>query len=137
MTEIIPVVLALFGVIALMLGVLYLMKWLNTRISGGRDRKGIKVTSCIGVGQDKSLMTVRAGKKNLLIGVTQGGINLICELSDEDMEMIDSTSHDGQSTDGISFSDCLKKNIAGFGKELITPKPSAPPEDEDKFGNDR
>lgn len=134
MTEIIPVVLALFGVIALMLGVLYLMKWLNTRITGGKDRKGIKISSCIGVGQDKSLLAVRAGKKNLLIGVSQGNINLICELSEEDMELIESpTPMDGDMA-GKSFAECLRYNAGKLGKEFITPKPKNGGKDDD-YGN--
>ena len=122
MTEIIPVVLALLGVLALMLGMLYLMKWLNTRITGGRDRKGIKISSCIGVGQDKSLMAVRAGKKNLLIGVSQSGINLLCELSEEDMELMESPSVNDSDMIGKSFAECLKYNAGKLGKEFITPK---------------
>lgn len=122
MTEVIPVVLTLLGVVALMLGVLYLMKWLNTRITGGKDRKGIKISSCIGVGQDKSVMAVRAGKKNLLIGVSQAGINLLCELSEEDMELIESPAPKDRDMAGRSFAECLKYNAGKLGKEFITPK---------------
>lgn len=131
MTEIIPVVLALLGVVALMLGVLYLMKWLNTRITGGKDRKGIKISSCVGVGQDKSLMAVRAGKKNLLIGVSQGGISLLCELSEEDMELIESPPSKDSDMAGKSFAECLKYNAAKLGKEFITPQSS----DDDNSGD--
>ena len=105
-----------------MLGVLYLMKWLNTRITGGNSRKGIKISSSIGVGQDKSIIAVRAGKKNLLIGVSQGGINLICELSEEDMALIEAPPSDGNGMAGKSFSECLKYNASKLGKEFITPK---------------
>lgn len=132
MTEIIPVVLALLGVVALMLGVLYLMKWLNTRITGGKDRKGIKISSCVGVGQDKSVMAVRAGKKNLLIGVSQGGINLLCELSEEDMELIESPPSKDSDMAGKSFAECLRYNAAKLGKEFITPKSS---DDDNDSGN--
>lgn len=131
MTEIIPVVLALLGVVALMLGVLYLMKWLNTRITGGRDRKGIIISSCVGVGQDKSLIAVRAGKKNLLIGVSQGGINLLCELSEEDMKLIENPPSKDSDMAGRSFAECLKYNAGKLGKEFITPKSS----DDDNSGN--
>ena len=105
-----------------MLGVLYLMKWLNTRITGGNSRKGIKISSSVGVGQDKSIIAVRAGKKNLLIGVSQGGINLICELSEEDMALIETPPSDGNGLAGKSFSECLKYNASKLGKEFITPK---------------
>lgn len=133
MTEIIPVVLALFAVVALMLGVLYLMKWLNTRITGRKTNSGIRVSSCIGVGQDKSVMAVKAGTKNLLIGVTQGGISLICELSEEDMKLIEGSSSDG-SMAGKSFAECLKYNAAKLGKDFITPR-SGKSKDNDDNGN--
>ena len=122
MAELLSVVLALIAVVAIMLGVLYLMKWLNTRITGGNSRKGIKISSSVGVGQDKSIIAVRAGKKNLLIGVSQGGINLICELSEEDMTLIETPPSDGNGMAGRSFSECLKYNASKLGKEFITPK---------------
>lgn len=133
MTQFIPVVLALLGVVALMLGVLYLMKWLNTRITGGKDRKGIKISSCVGVGQDKSVIAVRAGKKNLLIGVSQGGINLLCELSEEDMELIENPASNDSDMAGKSFAECLKYNAAKLGKEFITPKNNS--DNDDGSGN--
>ena len=131
MTEIIPVVLALFGVVALMLGVLYLMKWLNTRITGRKNGNGIRISSCIGVGQDKSVMAVRAGNKNLLIGVTQGSISLICELSEEDMDLIEGSAPDAADMAGKSFAECLKYNAAKLGRDFITPK-SQKGDNEDK-----
>ena len=134
MTDIIPVVLALFGVIALMLGVLYIMKWLSTRITGRKNGSGIKISSCIGVGQDKSVMAVRAGKKNLLIGVTQGSISLISELSDEDMELIEGLPSENADMAGKSFAECLKYNAAKLGKDFITPKPHNG-DDNDHKGN--
>lgn len=122
MTEIIPVVLALLGVVALMLGVLYLMKWLSTRITGKKNGNGIRISSCIGVGQDKSVMAVKAGSKNLLIGVTQGSISLICELSDEDMALIEGSPSEDMTMAGKSFAECLKYNAAKLGRDFITPK---------------
>ncbi|MCI7766934.1 MAG: flagellar biosynthetic protein FliO [Oscillospiraceae bacterium] len=133
MTEIIPVVLALFGVVALMLGVLFLMKWLNTRITGRKNGNGIRISSCVGVGQDKSVMAVKAGSKNLLIGVTQGSITLICELSNEDMALIEGApSADGDMA-GRSFAECMKYNAAKLGRDFITPKPHK--DDNDDNGN--
>ena len=67
-------------------------------------------------------MAVRAGKKNLLIGVSQSGINLLCELSEEDMELMESPSVNDSDMIGKSFAECLKFNAGKLGKEFITPK---------------
>lgn len=121
MTDILPVFFALLGVIALMLAVIYLMKWLNNRITGGKSAKGIKIVTCVGVGQDKSIMAVKAGNKNLLVGVTSGGINLICELDDADMEIIGASGISPENMQGKSFAECLKYNMKKMGGDFIRP----------------
>lgn len=125
MTEILFVVLAMFGVIALMLLVIFGMKKIMNRLSGGRAVRGMSVVSAVGVGQDKSVMAVRAGRKNLLIGVTQTGISLLCELDDEDMEIIESSgaASDGNNEDmaGKSFAECFRYNLSRLGGEFISP----------------
>ncbi len=121
MTEILPVFLALIGVIALMLAAIYLLKWLNSRISGGKNTKGIRVITCVGVGQDKSIMAVRAGNKNLLLGVTSGGISLICELDETDMAVIEDSGALPADMAGKSFAECLRYNMKKMGGEFIRP----------------
>ncbi|MBQ7783992.1 MAG: flagellar biosynthetic protein FliO [Oscillospiraceae bacterium] len=122
MIEILPVFLALMGVIALMMGVIYLMKWLLRHMNGGKGTAGLKVVSCTGVGQDKSIAAVRAGKKCLLVGISTGGINLLCELDDEDMALIENKGDVPSEMSGKSFAECLKYNMSKMGKEFITPK---------------
>ena len=119
--EILPVFFALIGIVALMVGVIYLMKWITNKASGGKSTKGIKISSCVGVGQDKTVMAVRAGNKKLLLGVTNGGINLICELDDEDMELIENTGLTPEDMSGKSFAECLAYNVRKMGGEFIRP----------------
>lgn len=119
--EILPVFFALIGIVALMVGVIYLMKWITSKASGGKSTKGIKICSCVGVGQDKTVMAVRAGNKKLLLGVTNGGINLICELDDEDMELIENTGLTPEDMSGKSFAECLAYNVRKMGGEFIRP----------------
>lgn len=125
MTEILFVVLAMFGVIGLMLLVIFGMKKMLGRISGNSGAKGMKVISVIGVGQDKSLAAVRAGKKNLLVGISPSGINLLCDLDEEDMQIIEHSGDASRSNDesmaGKSFAECFKYNLSKLGGEFIRP----------------
>lgn len=138
MTDVIPVILALIGVTALMCGSLYLIKRLTVRFSvGTRNGQGIRVITSVSVGQDKSVAAVRAGKKKLLVGITSGGINVLCELDDEDMELIMGTSDSegaaAQNNGGRSFADCLSLNLKKMGKDIITPFPK---NEEEKSDNE-
>ncbi len=123
MFEILPVVLALFLVLGLMVAAVWLMKQLTRKISGRSGGKGIQVVTCAGIGQDRTLMAVRAGKKNLLLGVTAGGVSLICELDNEDMEIIESSEAVPMREEmaGKSFSECLRYNVRRMGADFIRP----------------
>lgn len=122
MSGILPLFLALIGVIALMVGVIFIMKWLTGRTTGSSGAKGLKVASCMGVGQDKSVMAVKAGTKNLLIGVCPSGISLICELSEEDMKLICGEADGEKSADAPkSFADYLKLNTKKVTHDFFTP----------------
>ena len=109
MTEIFSLVLALAGVTALMLGVIYILKGLLTRVTGTKGGKGMSVISCLGVGQDRQVVAVRAGNKYLLLGVSGAGINMLCELSEEDIDVI--RSSDAASDPGRAFSDFLSARM--------------------------
>lgn len=122
MTDVLPVFLALIGVVALMCGAMYLLKWFTRRISfGNSGGKGIKIITSAAVGQDKSVAVVRAGKKCLLVGVTNGGINVLCELDDADMEMISGSESDNTDMAGRPFSECLRYNLKKAGADFIRP----------------
>lgn len=121
MTDVLFVVLAMLGVLALMLGAVFFMKKLTNRISGG-SAKGLRASACLSVGQDKTIVAVRAGKKSLLIGVAPSGISTLCELDEEDMSLIEGGEDQGDNAmAGKSFSECLKYNIRRFGGEFMTP----------------
>lgn len=125
MQDFLSVLLALAGVIALMIGVMYLMKWLTGRVSckGGG---GLKIVSTLSLGQDKMILAVKAGGRNLLVGTAPGGISLICELSEEDMALLEGkVSGEGTSigVSGASFSEILRQNIKKTGGEFFRPYP--------------
>ncbi|MGN0665190.1 MAG: flagellar biosynthetic protein FliO [Huintestinicola sp.] len=123
MAEVLPVLFALIGVLALMLLVVWIMKWITGRFGGQRGMgRAIRISDCISVGQDKTIMAVRAGNKSLLLGVTSSQISLICELDEADMELIEK-SKQASAADmaGRSFAECLKYNIQKKGADFIRP----------------
>ncbi len=118
MKEVIPVFLALIGIIAVMIAAMYFAKRLSGKLGVSGRTKGIRIAACTGVGQDKTVMAIKAGKKNLLIGVSSAGINLICPLDEEDMEIICQTS-DNSDVQGRSFMECLSSNLKKSGGEIF------------------
>lgn len=119
MQELLSVLLALVGVILLLIGVMFLMKWLTGRVSF-KGNQGLKVISTMSLGQDKMIVAVRAGSRNLLLGAAAGGINLICELSGEDMDLLEGRIAD---SDNRSFSEVLRQNMEKVGGEFFRPYP--------------
>lgn len=76
------------GVIGLIFLTYFGAKWLNKKfryngISGSSN--GIKVIECIGIAQDKQLMVVSVGKKNMLLGITPAAVTKICDLDEDDI----------------------------------------------------
>lgn len=120
MSEFISVLVALAAVIGLIFLTLYVtkrvMKKFNFKGSGDR---GIKILDCAGVGQDKFIAAVSAGEKKLLLGVTSSGINVLCELSDEDIAAM--FPPDDRTDAAMTFGECLsqavREKIAGGKKD--------------------
>ncbi|MCI8342646.1 MAG: flagellar biosynthetic protein FliO [Firmicutes bacterium] len=71
--------------------ILYLSYVVSKRVGKGmaaiHNSQHMKVTDRIIVGQDKSIIIVQVGQKHYLVGVSAAGIQLLCEVSPEDMEV--------------------------------------------------
>lgn len=91
-SEIFTVICALLGIIGLIFLACYATKWLNKRFNIGNAGRIIKIRECIGIAQDKQLMIVTVGKKNMLIGVTPGAVSKICDLDEEDITAVEDDS---------------------------------------------
>ncbi|MGN0691914.1 MAG: FliO/MopB family protein [Oscillospiraceae bacterium] len=111
MTEFFTVIVALAAVIGLIFLTMYITKSLMKKFNfRGASGKGIRIIDCAGIGQDKFIAAVQAGEKKLLLGVTGSEINVLCELSDEDIAAM--TAEDNNSgSGGKSFADYLAENI--------------------------
>lgn len=124
MTQVLPVALALLGVIALMIGAMFGLKWLTGKVSF-KGNGGMKIISALSLGQDRTLYAVEAGSRKLLIGASGGSISLICELSEEDMALLKGampiTSAPNGDMQGKSFSEVLRHNMKKMGGEFIRP----------------
>lgn len=120
MIQVLPVALALLGVIALMIGAMFGLKWLTGKVSfkGGG---GMKIISALSLGQDRTLYAVEAGSRKLLIGASGGSISLICELSEEDMALLKGDVSEGENMQGKSFSEVLGTYMKKMGGEFIRP----------------
>lgn len=110
-TEFLMALISLLGVIGLIFLTYFGSKWLNKKFRFGSFNgadKGIKVIGCVGIAQDKQLIVVTVGKKNLLLGVTPAAVTKICDLDDDDISDFISSS---ENTDSSFFSN-LKKALA-------------------------
>ncbi len=87
-SEVFTVICALLGIIGLIFLAFWASAWLRKRFgTGGFGSAGriIKIREFIGIAQDKQLMIVTVGKRNMLIGVTPGAVSKICDLDEEDI----------------------------------------------------
>lgn len=121
MPEILTVLIALAAVIGLLFLTLYLTKHLMKKFNfRGAEGKGIRIIDCAGIGQDKFIAAVKAGGKNLLLGVTSTEINVLCELSDEDIAAIsadDKANDNSDKTLGDYLAENFKEKFGGNKKD--------------------
>ncbi len=111
MTEFFTVIVALAAVIGLIFLTMYITKRLMKKFNfRGASGKGIRIIDCAGIGQDKFIAAVQAGEKKLLLGVTGSEINVLCELSDEDIAAM-TAEEKAADNNGRTFGDYLAENI--------------------------
>lgn len=87
-SEVFTVICALLGIIGLIFLAYFAARWLNKRFNMGGFAYGqrtVKIIECVSIAQDKQLMIVAVGRKNMLIGVTPNAVTKICDLDEEDM----------------------------------------------------
>lgn len=117
--EFFPLVLSLGFVI----GLIFLTAWLLKKMNKQNGTFGVygknnsmKIVECLPISTDKQLLIVSVGGKNLLLGVSPAGVNLVTELNAEDMEIINLQALEGKNTE-LDF-----KSILGGIKNLKNPK---------------
>jgi len=124
--EWIQLIISLSGVIGLIILLYYLMRKLNKRftVTGGSK---LRVIDRANTGRDSSLLVVSVGGKLMLIGVSAGKIEKLCDLDISEEEYLEPSAQ-SQDRPAGNFSDVLsnmRSNFLTFGakKGEATEKP--------------
>lgn len=134
--EIIYLLLVMAGVVAL---AFYVSKWLGKRYTGKSSTTlgKLAIIDRLVLGQDKTLLVVKAGEKTMLLSATQHHIEMLCELNSEEFAVKEATSPTGAAFSDV-FRSTLKDNwgIQFKGKSEI-PKEKADGEVGQHFDDDK
>lgn len=84
--EYFQMIMALIGVLALVFLLFWLMKKFNARVSL-YDSKNMKILERINLGPDKMLLLVSVCGRCMVLGVTSGHTEKICELEQTEEEL--------------------------------------------------
>ncbi len=113
--EIVQLVCVMVGVIGLIVLLLWALKKLNKGIvsSGG---KRLKVLDKAMLGNEKAVIVVSVAGKCMVLGVTAGRIDKICDLEITEDEYLKELYPENSSNGGFfaAFSDAMAKNIRGM-----------------------
>lgn len=113
MEEWIKAIFALIGIIALILAFYYFGRRFTSK-SAFTGNSALRILERIPLGQDKALALVRVCDRLLLIGITNGGITNLCELSGEDISAYDAMKAQGNAA---GFMAQLKSAMAARGAQ--------------------
>lgn len=114
-TTIISALVTLIFVLALAYIVL---RWVGRRMPAQTGSKQIKVLDRVPVSQDKCLMLVSVAGKVMLIGMSNGAVEKLCDFEGEAAEALCTPEQAAT----MSFSDALKENMKknwGGGAERV------------------
>ena len=117
-SEVFTVVCSLLGIIGLIFLAFYAQKWLHKHFNAGSfsmGQKAVKIIECVSIAQDKQLMIVTVGKKNMLIGVTPNAVTKICDLDEEDLPIIEIGDAPAESGFMKSFKKVFSEKNRGAG----------------------
>lgn len=100
MVKILDYILTFLGLI-IAIGVILLLsyifsKYIGHKVMGYSNSANIKIIDRIAIGQDKSLAIVEVGKKYYLIGISSSNINMLNELSLDDLDNIQGFNKKGE-----------------------------------------
>lgn len=99
--EYFQMIMALLGVLALVFLLFWIMKRFNNRVALS-DSKNMKILERINLGPDKMLLLVSVCGKCMVLGVTSGHTEKICEIEQSEEELTKRTEG-GNPSFGESF----------------------------------
>ncbi|MDE5859328.1 MAG: flagellar biosynthetic protein FliO [Oscillospiraceae bacterium] len=118
-SEVFTVICALLGIIVLMFLTYFAARWLNKHFNMGgfsSGQRSVKIIECISIAQDKQLMVITVGRKNMLIGVTPNSVTKICDLDEEDLLAAESEDNPAESGFMQSFKKVFAEKKQGGNK---------------------
>ena len=122
--EWVKVIISLCGVIGLIIFMFYLMRKLNKSTAafggraGGKPGNRLRIIDRAGAGRDSSLLIVSVSGKLMLVGVSTGKIEKLCDLDISEEEYFKTA--DGEEKPPVKFSDVLGNflNFSAKKREL-------------------
>lgn len=135
--EIITLVCGLLGILALIYLMFYFSKVISRKNGmGGISGSGrtVQVLERVPLAQDKFLAVIRAGEKILLLGVSPQQVELLTELSEDDLA---SSGDKGSPPSGKTFLECFKEAareqpvLRPFIPKDKAPREGRPPDEEE------
>ena len=85
MLETLKMIFYLFIFIAILYGAYFVSKYMDKFSFGFSKSKYMKIIDKLVLTKDKSMAIVKVGEKNILVGITKDGLNIIQELHESDM----------------------------------------------------
>lgn len=103
--------LSTFGTWLIVVLILVFVWWCARKLTytsqGGLQSKYMKIHDRIVLSQDKSIILVQIGEKYYLLGVASSSINIISEVSKDDI--VEFTSDNQNIMSGLNFKELLQK----------------------------
>lgn len=92
------------------LAITYLVtRWMGVYQKGRSYNKNLRIVETIGVGNNKMISIVEAGKKYLVVSIGKDEVHLLAELTREDFKDLSGIEEPEPGTSGESFADVLGK----------------------------
>lgn len=109
MPELLKMVFYLLVFAAVLYGAYYFSKLMASFQNGFTKSKYMKISDRLMLTKDKSIAIITIGEKNMLISITNDGINLIKEIEAEDMVSVEKEPQDASKN--MPYNDALLKSI--------------------------
>lgn len=84
-------------------------RWMGVYQKGRNSNKNLRIVETIGVGNNKMISIVEAGKKYLVVSIGKDEVHLLAELTREDFRDLSGIEEPEAGASGESFADVLGK----------------------------
>jgi flagellar protein FliO/FliZ len=108
--------LAFLIVIALLVGLFFGIKWLQKKSrNGGGGRETLSIVGTLSLGPKRNVALIRIVNRILVVGISEGGIALLTELSAEEADAV----LQSKAKSPYSFSALFARQLSQLGKDKV------------------